>query len=155
MQQWLLIFSFFKMICRVCLVILLSLSCDSYKLIDDWRWSDPIPNIYQLNQRQYNSEKSRSRQSNSYGRADLSSQSDWSWRDVREEDDRDVVVHMKRNHQKNSRLSDRWVPTTSSWPLFTLDLSLYLDHRTAATGSPTFHLTGDYPVSKYVAVFYN
>ena len=93
------------MICRVCLVILLSLSCDSYKLIDDWRWSD-IPNIYQLNQRQYSSERSRS--SSSYGRSDLSSQSDWSWRNVREEDDRDVVVHMKRNHlQKNSRLSDR------------------------------------------------
>ena len=108
-------------------MILLSLSCDSYKLIDDWRWSE-LPNIYQLNRRQYtNSEQSRSRQSSSYGRSDLSqssyersglgqssygrsdllSQSDWSWRDVREEDDRDVVVHMKRNHQKNSRLSDR------------------------------------------------
>ena len=90
------------MIGKLSLVFLI-LGCDSYKILDDWRWLE-LPNIFQINQRLSSSETDRSRPRQSWGRSDVVSQSDWSWSDD-DNDDRDVVIHMKRNFQKNNRKS--------------------------------------------------
>ena len=105
--------------------------CGCYKLQEEWRWIDGrvLPSIYDINDRLDNQLNNKYRpsyerlvskdrssddfrpfygRSNSYGTSHMQ----WKWKEredskefFRKSDERDVVIHIKKNLKKNSRLA--------------------------------------------------